>query len=267
MLSRNIERLKTDRKKQAQKPANIKRTYEILAKKLRSQPQAQPSNSEPSNSYGGQPKNTSGNGNSNNKLRGSHNNNGEENSYLSRYKHQQQIIGNNNSHQPTTNDRTAPATNNSHNNNNKSNNGGKKKARFREDQDRDSETSSSLDQQHLLAEQNMILNSSTAFYNNYSPLSTPANYRNNTPARMADPYGVNPLPNIRSPYFSARDSFYPPNLESWGINNTAALYDDTYYLSRHSPFLPVYSTVTKNNSQKVIIYAFKIRFHQTYVEF
>lgn len=128
----------------------------------------------------------------------------------------------------------------------------KKRAHFKEDQIRGH--NNSKEQQQESADrnnENMLLNNS--FYNSYSPLSTPANYRNNnTPARFTDPYGINPLPNIRSPFFSARDSLYP-NLESWGVNN-ASMYDDPFYLSRHSPFLPVYNSIAK--AQKVIILLF-----------
>lgn len=127
----------------------------------------------------------------------------------------------------------------------------KKRAHFKDDTQRRGPDSDSPDQQQLLAEQNMILNSS--FYNSYSPLSTPANYRNNnTSARMIDPYGINPLPNIRSPYYSSRDA-YVPNLESWGVNsNNSSTLFDPFYFTRNSPFLPYYSSLAKQRKVKHI---------------
>ena len=102
----------------------------------------------------------------------------------------------------------------------------------------------------------------------YSPLQTPPRLRAlngaydfpkayNTTSN--DPYSnINPLPSIRSPYQSSRDGNANfPNLESWGITNQAALYDDpNVYRYNPSPLLPMYSllnhsTNKKNKKQKV----------------
>lgn len=72
---------------------------------------------------------------------------------------------------------------------------------------------------------------------NFTPLATPTNFRKNT---SADPYGINPLPTIKSPFVSARDPVLP-NLESWGVVNS-----DPAFLSRYSPYLPTYTALTKN---------------------
>lgn len=88
--------------------------------------------------------------------------------------------------------------------------------------------------------------------NDYSPLGTPQSYRNHTAALRMDPYGINPLPSIRSPYYSARDTAYRPDLESWGVSNAAYnsyLYEEPYFMTRNSPFLPVYNSIAK--AQKV----------------
>jgi hypothetical protein len=85
-------------------------------------------------------------------------------------------------------------------------------------------------------------------YSNNSPLNTPPTFRNTHSAGRNDPYGINPLPNIRSPY----PLYQPyPNLESWGIVNKPFVYEDPFALYRNaqSPFLPVYNSLKKN--QKV----------------
>lgn len=218
-----ILRLKSDRKKQQLKPG--KRTYEILAKKLRNNNQSTTEND-------GHYQQTSNDSKAVNKNGGG--------SYLSRYTAAHQQQQNPSPRVPVRHQTNVsnPATQSIIK---------KKRAHFKEDSD-------SPDQQQLLAEQNMIINSSSSsFYNGYSPLSTPANYRNNnTSARIADPYGINPLPNIRSPYYSSRDTYFP-NLESWGITNTS-IYDDPYYLARQSPFLPYYNSLAKSRK---VCYFFK----------
>ena len=69
-----------------------------------------------------------------------------------------------------------------------------------------------------------------------------------------DPYNINPLPNIRSPYRSSREQHYAlPNLESWGIKNASGGFDDAlggYYRYNPSPLMPMYSLLN-NKSQKV----------------
>jgi hypothetical protein len=96
---------------------------------------------------------------------------------------------------------------------------------------------------------NQTDNNNNMLYANNSPLNTPATFRNQHSAGRNDPYGINPLPNIRSPF----PSYQPyPNLESWGIVNKPFVYDDpfTLYRNTQSPFLPVYNSLKK--TQKVI---------------
>lgn len=80
----------------------------------------------------------------------------------------------------------------------------------------------------------------------YSPLRTPVNYRNNSGRTNNDPYGINPLPNIKSPYVSSRDQVQP-NLESWGISNQP-MYDSLNYRQATSPFLPTYYSLTRTRN-------------------
>jgi hypothetical protein len=87
--------------------------------------------------------------------------------------------------------------------------------------------------------------------NNFSTI-TPSHLRNNTAStKLNDPFGINPLPNIRSPYMSARDTEYMPNLESWGVTNNHLNYDinDAYTTFRNShnfsPLLPMYKLTNK----------------------
>jgi hypothetical protein len=88
-----------------------------------------------------------------------------------------------------------------------------------------------------------------------SPLNTPTPFRNNASAK-SDQFSlgnINPLPNIKSPYTSARDPFEPfPNLESWGVKNQP-YYDDPFTMFRNanSPFLPVYNSIKNQKSTKV----------------
>lgn len=82
--------------------------------------------------------------------------------------------------------------------------------------------------------------------NNSTPLASPTQFRNNT---SADPYGIKPLPNITTPYFSYRETAVP-NLESWGIRNSTYT-SDLNNMDRLSPYLPTYSSIVKN--QKVIV--------------
>lgn len=91
-------------------------------------------------------------------------------------------------------------------------------------------------------------NKSKTINNNrsYSPLRTPTNYRNNSGKTNNDPYGINPLPNIKSPYVSSRDQAQP-NLESWGVSNQP-LYDSFNYRQATSPFLPTYYSLTRTRN-------------------
>ena len=81
---------------------------------------------------------------------------------------------------------------------------------------------------------------------NSPALNTPTQYRNNTSARSSDAFqSINPLPDIKSPYLSARDLNYRyPNLESWGITNQP--YEDLSSYRNVSPFLPVYNSIARN---------------------
>ena len=90
-----------------------------------------------------------------------------------------------------------------------------------------------------------------------------------TPSKLNDPFGIYPLPSIRSPYQSARDPFLQhPNLESWGVSDQVY---DTYRFNP-SPYLPVYNSIkskthkvkinitsVKNKQNKIIIVASGIR--------
>ncbi len=109
-----------------------------------------------------------------------------------------------------------------------------------------------LDRKPLNLSKNKAKNSNRTdnnmLYSNNSPLNTPPTFRNTHSAGRNDPYGINPLPNIRSPY----PLYQPyPNLESWGIVNKPFVYEDPFALYRNaqSPFLPVYNSLKKN--QKV----------------
>jgi hypothetical protein len=74
----------------------------------------------------------------------------------------------------------------------------------------------------------------------------------NTPSKLNDPFGINPLPSIRSPFQSARDPFLQhPNLESWGVSNQ--MYDSFHF--NPSPYLPVYNNIKNNKKpQKVSVH-------------
>jgi hypothetical protein len=75
----------------------------------------------------------------------------------------------------------------------------------------------------------------------------------NTPSKLNDPFGINPLPSIRSPFQSARDPFLQhPNLESWGVSNQ--MYDSFHF--NPSPYLPVYNNIKNSKKQqKVSVHA------------
>ena len=81
----------------------------------------------------------------------------------------------------------------------------------------------------------------------HTPLPKP-NQQRNSSIKNNDPYGINPLPQIQSPYVSARDQSYYPNLDSWGEKNYSN-YDDNSYTTfdhdRMSPFLPTYNLSKK----------------------
>ncbi|RNA43038.1 hypothetical protein BpHYR1_042902 [Brachionus plicatilis] len=85
-------------------------------------------------------------------------------------------------------------------------------------------------------------------HNNSTPLASPTQFRNNT---SADPYGIKPLPNITTPYFSHRE-FAAPNLESWGIRNNTYISDPNNF-DRLSPYLPTYSSIVKNQKPYVVV--------------
>lgn len=94
---------------------------------------------------------------------------------------------------------------------------------------------------------NTDLMTSNLAYANFTPLNTPKHLRNNSSKTNNDIYGINPLPSIRSPYASARESQNPlTNLESWGVSQRQH-YDDPFSMHRlfSSPFMPVYSSITK----------------------
>ena len=88
----------------------------------------------------------------------------------------------------------------------------------------------------------------TASYSNfaYTPLQTPSHLRNTTASRN-DPFGINPLPNIKSPYLSARDPLDFPNLESWGVADSLNYDRNTAYttMQSQSPLLPMYKLSNK----------------------
>ena len=87
-------------------------------------------------------------------------------------------------------------------------------------------------------------------YSNSPLYTTPVPNRSYTENRN-DPFGINPLPSIRSPYTLPQTY---PNLESWGIINQPFVYDDpfTLYRNSQSPYLPIYNSIKK--SQKVRLY-------------
>jgi hypothetical protein len=76
-----------------------------------------------------------------------------------------------------------------------------------------------------------------------SPLvHTPTHLRNNS--NRNDLFGINPLPNINSPYLSARE-YAPPNLESWGVTNQAETDSFLNFRNSVSPLLPMYKLTNK----------------------
>lgn len=86
----------------------------------------------------------------------------------------------------------------------------------------------------------------STYTNFYAPTSQ-SHLIATTPSKLNDPFGINPLPSLRSPYQSARDPFLQhPNLESWGVTDQAY---DTYRFNP-SPYLPVYNSI-RNKPQKV----------------
>lgn len=100
----------------------------------------------------------------------------------------------------------------------------------------------------------------------HTPLPLPNQLRKNS-KKSNDPYGINPLPHIRSPYTSARDQSYYPNLDSWGEKNYAN-YDDNSYTTfdydRMSPFLPSYNL--SNKPRKVIDFRILWSSFNTFIE-
>lgn len=90
-----------------------------------------------------------------------------------------------------------------------------------------------------------------------TPLNTPAQFRNNSGGRAnQDPYGINPLPNIVSPYQVYHEPY--PNLESWGISNQPFSYNEpfTLYRNQQTPRnnnLPSYYRTLSRKTQKPYI--------------
>ncbi len=102
---------------------------------------------------------------------------------------------------------------------------------------------------------NPQINGRSKFERSNSPLlNTPTQYRNNTAKNSANGdifQAINPLPNIKSPYLSARDLNYRyPNLESWGVTNQP--FDDMSSYRNVSPFLPVFNSIARTQKVKMI---------------
>lgn len=88
--------------------------------------------------------------------------------------------------------------------------------------------------------------------NNFTPLPNPQQQRNNT-NRSNDPYGIDPLPSIRSPYFGGADRY--PDLDSWGQPQGFSSYENNLYSTfdrNDSPFLPTYNLARKGKKGYII---------------
>jgi len=100
---------------------------------------------------------------------------------------------------------------------------------------------------------NLSHNETGTVKRNYTPLNPPSSHLNNSGYNYDNL--INPLPSIRSPYYSARDTNYYPDLNEWGVTQPVN-YDDNRYTTfarGSSPFLPTYNLAKKAQKGYLII--------------